>query len=157
SRIAMGEARATLALMEASASWEPESVRLEAQPTAEGFTLNGVKMFVPDAAAADFIICAGRRDSDLGLFIVPAGTTGVPIADLPAIDPTRKLYRVEFDDAPVAEADFLAIGDSARDALDRALATATVALTAEMVGGMQRVLEIAVEYAKARKQFGKPI
>jgi alkylation response protein AidB-like acyl-CoA dehydrogenase len=157
SRISMGEAHATLALLETSASWEPDAVQLDAHPTLEGFALNGRKMFVPDAATADFMVCAARRGPDLGLFIVPHDAPGLTIAPLPAMDETRKLYQVAFADVPVAEDDFLAIGDSARDALERALAVATVALAAEMVGGMQRVMEIAVEYAKARKQFGKPI
>jgi alkylation response protein AidB-like acyl-CoA dehydrogenase len=57
----------------------------------------------------------------------------------------------------VAAEDVLASGDAAAAALERTLAVATVALASEMVGGMQRVMEIAVEYAKMRKQFGKPI
>jgi alkylation response protein AidB-like acyl-CoA dehydrogenase len=157
SRISMGEAHGTLALLEASACWDPEAVQLNAHPTPAGFALNGRKMFVPDAATADFLVCAARRGPDLGLFIVPTGARGLAVSALPAIDETRKLYQVAFADVPVAEEDFLAIGDSARAALDRALAVATVALAAEMVGGMQRIMEIAVEYAKARKQFGKPI
>jgi alkylation response protein AidB-like acyl-CoA dehydrogenase len=157
SRIAMGEARATLALLEASASWEPDAVQLDAHPTSTGFALSGRKMFVPDADAADFLVCAARRGSDLGLIIVPRDARGLTVSPLPAIDDTRKLYQVTFAEVPAAEEDLLAIGDSARAALDRALAVATVALVAEMVGGMQRVMEIAVEYAKARKQFGKPI
>jgi len=157
SRISMGEARATLALLEASARWEPEAIELAARPTRSGFALNGRKMFVPDAAAADFLVCAARRGADLGLFIVPRGVRGLTITPLPAIDGTRKLDRVEFDGVEVAEDDFLAIGDSARDALERSLAVSTAGLAAEMVGGMQRVMEIAVEYAKTRKQFGKPI
>ena len=157
SRISMVEAHATLALLEASASWDPDAVQLDARPTPAGCALNGRKMFVPDAATADFLVCAARRGPDLGLFIVPRGARGLTVSPLPAIDETRKLYQVAFEDVPVAEEDFLALGDSARAALDRALAVATVALAAEMVGGMQRVMEIAVEYAKARKQFGKPI
>jgi alkylation response protein AidB-like acyl-CoA dehydrogenase len=156
-RISLGEARSTLALLEADARWEPEAVKLQVHPTEEGFALNGQKMFVPDAAVADFLVCAARRGPDVGLFIVPRDAAGLTIRPLAAIDGTRKLYRVDFADVPVAEEDFLAIGDSARDALERALAVSTVALTAEMVGGMQRVMEIAVEYAKTRKQFGKPI
>jgi len=157
SRISSGEARATVALLEASASWDPGAVQLVARPTPTGFALNGRKMFVPDAAAADFLVCAARRGPDLGLFIVPRDARGLTISPLPAIDETRKLCQVAFEDVAVAEPDCLAIGDLARAALDRALAVATVALVAEMVGGMQRVMEIAVEYAKARKQFGKPI
>lgn len=157
SRISMGEAHATLALLEAGARWEPEAVQLTAHPTLSGFALNGRKLFVPDAAIADFLVCAARRNSDLGLFIVPRSAKGVQIELLPSIDTTRKLYRIDFDEVEVVEEDFLAIGDSAVDCLERALAVATVGLAAEMVGGMQRVLEITVEYAKARKQFGKPI
>jgi len=157
SRISMGETRATLALLEQDAGWEPEAVKLEARPTRAGFVLTGRKMFVPDAAAADFLVCAARRGGELGLFIVPRAAQGLTICAMPALDETRKLYRIAFEDVPVAEEDFLAIGDSARAALDRALAVATVGLAAEMVGGMQRVMEMAVEYAKARKQFGKPI
>ena len=157
SRISMGEAHASLALLEADARWEADAVQLNAHPTPAGFALNGRKMFVPDAASADFLVCAARRGPDLGLFIVPRDAPGLSVSPLPAIDETRKLCQVVFEDVPVAEEDLLAIGDSARAALERALAVATVALTAEMVGGMQRVMEIAVEYAKARKQFGKPI
>ncbi len=157
SRISMGEAHATLALLEADALWEPEAVQMQARPTPAGFALRGYKMFVPDADAADFLVCAARRGGDLGLFIVARSAPGLTLSALPALDETRKLYQVVFEDVPVAEEDFLAIGDSALKALDRALAVATVALAAEMVGGMQRVMEIAVEYAKARKQFGKPI
>jgi alkylation response protein AidB-like acyl-CoA dehydrogenase len=157
SRIATGEARATLALLESDARWEPDAVRLDARPTAAGFALNGRKMFVPDAAAADFLVCAARRGPNLSLYIVSRDARGLTISPLPAIDDTRKLYQVAFEDVLVAEEDLLAIGESARAALERALAVATVALSAEMVGGMQRVMEIAVEYAKARKQFGKPI
>lgn len=155
--ISLGEARAALALLESGASWEPGAVELRAHPTLAGFALNGEKMFVADAGAADFLVCAARRDGDLGLFIVPRGAKGLSVTPLPALDATRKLYRVGFQDVPVAEEDFLAIGDSAKEALERALAVATVALTAEMVGGMQRVVEMTVEYARTRKQFGKPI
>jgi len=157
SRIAAGEARGTLALLEPDARWDPEGVKLEARPTPAGVVLNGRKRFVPDAAAADFVICAARRGAELGLFVVPRNARGLTICRLPAIDETRKLYQVDFADVAVGEDDFLAIGDSACAALHRALAVATVALTAEMVGGMQRVMEIAVSYAKTRQQFGKPI
>ena len=90
----MGEAHATLALLEASAQLGPDAVQLEAHPTPAGFALNGRKMFVPDAAAADFLVCAARRGADLGLFIVPRGARGLTISPLPAIDQTRKLYQV---------------------------------------------------------------
>ncbi|MGA7840590.1 MAG: acyl-CoA dehydrogenase, partial [Candidatus Acidiferrales bacterium] len=67
-----------------------------------------------------------------------------------AMDLTRKLYVVEFHNTPAEE-----IGATTN--LERAFDVATAALSAELVGGMQRTLEITVEYAKTRKQFGKPI
>jgi alkylation response protein AidB-like acyl-CoA dehydrogenase len=75
-------------------------------------------------------------------------------APMPSLDLTRRLSRLKFDGA---KGELLARGDVARNALERALDIATVALCAEMTGGMQRTMEMAVEYAKTRKQFGKPI
>ena len=148
SRISMGEARATLALPEGDVRFAP---------AAGGFSLDGRTLFVPDAAAADFVVCAARRGDDLGLFIVPRDAQGLTIRLMPALDETRKLYELVLAGVHVAADDCLAAGNAAQAALDRAIAIATAGLAAEMVGGMQRVMEIAVEYAKARKQFGKPI
>jgi alkylation response protein AidB-like acyl-CoA dehydrogenase len=150
SAVCRGEAKATLALLEDSASWSPDAVQMKAS----GLTLNGRKLFVPDAAVADFVIVAARMDGDLALFLVPSNARGLRITNLPAMDATRKLYEVTFDSVP---AELLAQGGSARKALDRTLDIATVGLVAEMTGGMQRLLEITVEYAKTRKQFGRAI
>ena len=148
--ISRGEARATVALLEDSASWNPDAVQMKAS----GLTLNGRKLFVPDAAVADFIIVVARLDRELALFVVPRDAPGLRIAHLPAMDATRKLYEVTFDSV---SGELLAQGGPARKALDHALDVATVGLVAEMTGGMQRLLEITVEYAKTRKQFGRAI
>ena len=66
--ISRGEAKATLALLEASASWSPDAIRMKAS----GLTLNGEKLFVPDAGVADFLTVAARMDGDLALFVVPS-------------------------------------------------------------------------------------
>jgi alkylation response protein AidB-like acyl-CoA dehydrogenase len=142
--IASGEKRATVALLESSASWDPHAVSMP--------TLAGEKFFVPDAASADKIIVAARDADTLVLYVVDERS--VKISPMPSIDLTRRLYKVAFDH-PAAE--LIAKGDAARKALDHGLDVATVALCAEMTGGMQRMLDIAVEYAKTRKQFGKPI
>jgi alkylation response protein AidB-like acyl-CoA dehydrogenase len=73
---------------------------------------------------------------------------------MPAIDLTRRLYKVLFLNG---QGELIAKGEVARRALEYALDVATVAACAEMTGGMQRTMELAVEYAKTRKQFGKPI
>jgi alkylation response protein AidB-like acyl-CoA dehydrogenase len=140
--ICRGEVRATVALVEASASWNLRDVQLS---VANG-KLNGEKFFVSDAAIADFIVVVARD----GVFVADSKARGLKISPMSAMDLTRKLYVVEFNNTPAEK-----IG-SITD-LPLALDIATAALAAELVGGMQRTLEITVEYAKTRKQFGKPI
>jgi alkylation response protein AidB-like acyl-CoA dehydrogenase len=157
SAIASGAAKAAVALLEDSASWSPDSVQMKATSSGGIYTLDGHKLFVWDAAAADFLISVARLNGELTLFLVPAETRGLSVTDLPALDSTRKLYEVAFDGVSLPRENLLAEGKPARAALDHMLDVATVGLVAEMTGGMQRLLEMTVEYAKTRKQFGRPI
>jgi alkylation response protein AidB-like acyl-CoA dehydrogenase len=140
--ICRGEVRATVALLEASASWNRDDVRLSA---ANG-KLTGEKFFVSDAGVADFIVVVARN----GAFVVDSKARGLKISPMSGMDLTRKLYKVEFSNTPAEP-----IGGTTD--LPRAFDIATAALAAELVGGMQRILDMTVEYAKTRKQFGKPI
>jgi alkylation response protein AidB-like acyl-CoA dehydrogenase len=140
--IAAGQARSTLALVEANGSWDPSHIQL----SAAGDRLTGTKLFVTDAAAAGFLVVAARN----GVFVVEANAPGVRIQPMKGMDLTRRIYSVEFKNTPAEKLD--GPGDLARP-----LDIATAALAAEMTGGMQRVLETTVAYAKTRKQFGKPI
>lgn len=155
--ICSGEARSALAVLEKSASWHPDAVQMKATPSGAGYTLSGEKLFVTDAGVADFIVVAARSGEDLVLAVVDASAPGISVKRMPAMDLTRPIYKIRFDGVPVDAGNVLAAGDRARAALERSLDLATVALTAEMTGGMQRVLDITVEYAKTRKQFGRPI
>jgi alkylation response protein AidB-like acyl-CoA dehydrogenase len=140
--ICRGEARATVAFFEANGSWDLADVRL----TAANNRLQGEKLFVPDAAVADWIVVVAQN----GVFVVESKVPGVLIKPMLGMDLTRKLYSVRFDNV---------LGEKLGEtpALARPRGIATVALAAEMVGGMQRTLDLTVEYAKTRKQFGKPI
>ena len=140
--ICRGEVRATVAFVEASASWNPQDVQL----SATNGKLTGEKFFVSDAAIADFIVVVARN----GVFVVDSKARGLRISPMSGMDLTRKLYGVEFSNTPAEQ-----IGGTTN--LPRAFDIATAALAAELVGGMQRILDITVEYAKTRKQFGKPI
>lgn len=157
SAISSGEAKAAVALLEESASWSPGAVQLKAASSGGAYVLDGRKLFVFDAAIAGFLICVARLNGELALFLVPGKARGLRIADLPAMDATRKLYEVTFDGVSLPRENLLAEGKPARAALDHMLNVATVGLVAEMTGGMQRLLEMTVEYAKTRKQFGRPI
>ncbi len=156
-KIANGEARATLAVLERSASWDPDALQMTAAHSNGGLALSGEKMFVTDAGAADFIVVAARSGHHPVLAVVDRSAAGIDVKRMPALDLTRPIYRIRFDDVAVDAGGVLATGEKARTALERSLDLATVALTAEMTGGMQRVLDITVEYAKTRKQFGRPI
>jgi alkylation response protein AidB-like acyl-CoA dehydrogenase len=142
SRIAHGDARSTVAMLESGASWDPADLAM----AAAGDKLTGKKLFVTDAATADFIIVAARN----AVFAVDAKASGLRIEPMKGMDLTRKIYSVEFSNTPAEK-----LGSN--DGLGKAFAVATTALAAEMVGGMQRSLETTVAYAKTRKQFGKPI
>jgi alkylation response protein AidB-like acyl-CoA dehydrogenase len=155
--IAAGDMKATVALLEEGADWNPEAVELRAEKAGKEFRLRGRKEFVTDAEIADLIICVARGNEGLVLAPVEKGAKGMKIAATPGVDATRKLYSVEFEDVVAPEADTLAFNTRTLDAVESATATAAVALSAEMVGGMRWTLETAVEYAKTRQQFGKAI
>jgi alkylation response protein AidB-like acyl-CoA dehydrogenase len=131
-----------VAILEAPASWDLQEMRT----TAANGKVSGEKLFVADAAVADFILVLAPN----GVFAVDARSPGVTISPMSSMDLTRKLYSVQLKNAPAEK-----LGDLER--VRAAIDLATVALVAEMVGGMQRTLDLTVEYAKTRKQFGKTI
>ncbi len=155
--ISAGDLKATVALLEEGADWNPEAVGLRAEKVGKEFRLRGRKEFVTDAEIADLIVCVARGNEGLVLAPVEKGAKGMKITATPGVDATRKLYSVEFEDVVAPEADALAFNTRTLDAVESATATAVVALSAEMVGGMRWTLETAVEYAKTRQQFGKAI
>lgn len=155
--IAAGEMKATVALLEETGEWNADAVMLAANKDGKEYRLHGAKHYVSDAAVADVIIVVARDGADLVLLPVERGSTGVTITETPAIDATRKLYTVEFDNVAVPESSALAFTTKTKEAIEDATDVATVALCAEMLGGMVWTLDTTVEYAKTRLQFGKPI
>jgi alkylation response protein AidB-like acyl-CoA dehydrogenase len=155
--MAGGKAKATVALLEESASWDVDSVRLSAAAADGGIRLNGKKLFVPDAAVSDYIIVAARQANDIVVCFVDRTANGVTVKPMPTIDSTRQLHEVEFANVLVPSQDAITDSHSAKAALEHALDVAALAVSAEMIGGMQFIMDASVEYAKTRKQFGKPI
>ncbi len=150
-RLASGEARGTVALFDADTPAMIGSFEMEAGADGDGVVLDGEKVLVLDASTADFFLVAtsdGRRH------LVERGADGVSVTAEKSIDPTRRLYSVRFDGVRVGpeatldggQADYLPV-----------LWRACVAIAAESTGVAQRTMEMAVEYAKDRQQFGRPI
>ncbi len=158
--IASGELRATLALTEDSGRWDEAGVTTEARASegSEGsvgsWVLDGHKTFVLDGHTADVILVVARTGGGVSLFLVDGDARGLTRTAMPTMDQTRKQARLVFSSVP---ARLVGTEGGAWPAVSRALDLAAIALAAEQVGGAQRVLEMSVEYAKVRVQFGRPI
>jgi alkylation response protein AidB-like acyl-CoA dehydrogenase len=165
-KLAAGEARATLALLEAETRWDAAGVRLAAKPKkGDGYVLSGTKLFVPDGGDADLLIVAARTgrptkddpDAGVSLFLVPADARGVARSTLPTMDQTRKLAEITLSRVEAGPDALLGSLHDGWSTLARLLDRAAVALCAEMCGGAQKVLDMCTEYARVRVAFGKPI
>ncbi len=152
--IASGETIATLAFTEPSGKWDEGGITMEATKTADGYTLSGTKMFVLDGHTANLIIVAARTAAGVSLFAVDGGASGLTRTALSTMDQTRKQAKVDFAGTPGR---LIGTDGGGWAVLERVLDLAAVALAAEQVGGAQMCLDMSVEYAKVRVQFGRPI
>src|SRR4030095_11458992 len=118
--ICEGRSKATVALLEESASWDADAVALSATEVEGGFKLNGKKLFVSDASISDLIIAVARAGSNLVLAFVDATLAGVSVNAMPGMDATRSLSAVEFNDVMVNADDVITDGAKARAALEHA-------------------------------------
>jgi alkylation response protein AidB-like acyl-CoA dehydrogenase len=149
--LAAGELRGVPAHWDARTPATPGSYTMEGTAQGEGVVLDGEKVLVPDAAAADFFVVAtadGRRH------LVEAGADGVTVLAEPSIDATRRLSAVRFEGVEVAAQNTMPAEEADYYPVFHRLC---VALAAESTGIAQRTMEMSVEYAKDRKQFDRPI
>ena len=152
--IASGATIATVAFTEPSGKWDESGITLQATASGDGWTLSGTKMFVIDGHTAGLVIVAARTAKGVTLFTVAGDAAGLTRTALSTMDQTRKQAKLEFADTP---ATLLGTEGEGWAVLSTVLDLAAVGLAAEQVGGAQKVLEQAVEYAKVRVQFGRPI
>ncbi len=157
--IASGETIAALAFTEPNGKWDASGITMEATPAGDGYTLDGTKMFVIDGHTANLIVVAARLagttgEDGISLFSVAADAAGLTRTPLATMDQTRKQAKLEFAGV-VAQP--LGEPGAGWPALSKTLDQAAAGLANEMVGGAQKVLDMSVEYAKVRVQFGRPI
>ena len=158
-KIAQGQAIVTLALTEPSARWDAAGVETRATAEGEGYIINGTKLFVPNAHVSDYLIVAARTGDgqrDVTLFIVPREVEGISQTLLKTIASDRQ-SEVVFDQVIVPSDSVLGEVNQGWDTVEKVLQWGAVGRCAEMVGGGQQVLDMTVEYAKQRVQFGRPI
>ena len=150
--IANGQTIATLALAEPGGGWSEASVATQAVADGEGFRLTGSKSLVVDGHIAQLILVAARDGDGVGLFAVQGDADGSTRTQQKPLDHTRKLASLE-----LVEVKGVRLGGASWPEISKILDRVAVCLSAESVGGAQRCLDMAVDYAKNRYQFGRPI
>jgi alkylation response protein AidB-like acyl-CoA dehydrogenase len=162
-RLAHGETKACVALLEADGRYDSRGISMRASIRGNRATLNGTKLFVVDAHVSDYVICVARTrggrdpESGISLFVLDMASPGITCTPLMSMDQTRRLCEVSFARVGVSLDTMLGGRDTAWPMLQRVLDKATVALCAEMVGGAEKAMEMCVDYAKTRVQFGRQI
>jgi alkylation response protein AidB-like acyl-CoA dehydrogenase len=160
--IAAGETTATLAYGEKNNQMSAEGVEATYSRSAAGYILRGAKSYVLDGHTADLLVVAARTEDSKGaegvsLFLVPGDAEGLKRSWLPTMDQTRRLASLDLGDVVVAHDALLGEEGRGWPLVERTLDLARIALAAEQVGAAEMCLDMAVEYAKVRRQFGRPI
>ena len=157
--IASGETIAALAFTEPNGKWDASGITMEASGSGDAYTLSGTKHFVIDGHTANTIVVVARQagttgEDGIGFFVVDGEAAGLTRTPLATMDMTRKQARLDFDGVAATPLGEVGAG---WPALSKTLDQAAVAMANESIGGAQKCLEMSVEYAKVRVQFGRPI
>jgi alkylation response protein AidB-like acyl-CoA dehydrogenase len=179
--LAQGRTKATLALIEDALSWSPSGEQMRAERRGSEFVLNGTKRFVPFAQVADLLLVAARTGPDGGgaaagsgpdgggaaaaghgpdgttVFAIPGDAPGLSQAPNVEMDHTAKTATLTLEGVTVAADAVIGEIDRGWDVIGPTLQRAAIGAAAEMLGAARRCMEMSIEYAKVRQQFGQPI
>ena len=155
-RIVQGELMITLAFTEPKARYDDQGIATKAVLEGNKYTINGTKLFVSDAHRADYLVCPARSGKGITVFLLETRSPGISCTPLNTIAGDRQ-YEVLLDKVSASKENILGKAGKGWNALQSVMRKATVAKCAEMVGGAQKALDMTLDYAKERKQFGRPI
>ena len=162
-KIASGDMIFTLALNEPAATrYDPPLITVKATAERDSYIIDGIKLFVPDANVADYMICVARTEEEpdsregITFFLVDVKSPGIKCTLLKTVA-RDKQCEVILDRVKVPGRNILGELNKGWTSLEKILQKAAVAKCAEMVGGAQKVLELTTSYAKKREQFGQVI
>ncbi len=155
--IASGQARASAALLEEALDWSPAATSTTAARSGDGWTLRGVKRFVPWAHVADVVLVPARAPEGPSLFLVDPRAAGVTLTPMVSIDLANRWSEMRLEQVAVKADALMGQPGAAASALEALLRRAAVCAAAEMLGAARRCLDMSVDYAKVREQFGQPI
>ena len=162
SRVCDGSGLMTLAVTEASATYEAWGVETTATADGNGFALNGTKLFVPDAHVADVIIVAARTvqggdpAEGITLFLVPARMEGLAVTPIHTIGSERQ-FELSLNNVRLPASAVIGEVNGGWPVAERAIQRAIAGQCITMLGGASAVLDMTVEYVKQRTQFGRPV
>ncbi|MBM3132329.1 MAG: acyl-CoA dehydrogenase [Chloroflexi bacterium] len=160
-QIAEGKLKMALALTEPIGRFDA-GIATKAMPRGGDFVLNGTKLFVQDAQAADYLLCVARTlssknpEKGISLFLVDARSPGITITPLTTMSYDHQC-EIVFENVRVPKENLLDERDWGWPVMEKLLQKAAIAKCAEMNGGADWVVSASVAYAKDRIQYGKPI
>lgn len=158
--IANGSRILAVAITEPEYGWGPGFVNLQATASGGGYTLNGTKLFVPDAQVADQLLVVARTsgsgENGLTMFLVDKGTSGLSSRVLSGWAGDKQ-NEIVLNNVQVPASAVVGAVDGAWGPLNKVLDRATAIINTYMVGGMQRLFEMSTEYSQNRVHFGVPI
>ncbi|GBD16470.1 Acyl-CoA dehydrogenase [bacterium HR26] len=160
--ICNGDLAMSLAFLEDGISWGPDAIGLSMAREGESYRLDGIKRFVPFGQSVDDILVVarsggGRGAEGISLVAVPADAPGLVIEPEVMMDLTSKTATLRFEGVRVPAENRVGPEGGAWPAVEVALRQAAVGASAEMLGAARKALEMSVDYAKVRKQFGQYI
>lgn len=163
--LASGERMVAIALTEPEAGSDAASLRTTAVQDGDGWVLNGQKVYTSGADLADWIVVAARTDPDakprdgITTLIVPRDTPGIEIRPMAKLGNwTTTTCEVFFNDARVADDAVLGgVNQAWNTTLAEGLDMERISIGAHCTGSAQKAFDIALEYARSRKQFDRPI
>jgi len=160
-KIANGDVFCTLAALEEDGDWFADSIKVRADRSGDNYVISGVKLFVPDAAIADYMLIAARTkrtenpEEGITLFLLDAtDLLSLRRTPLKTTDVTRRLYEVVFHNVPVPAKNILGELHQGWSIMKQIELLTTAALCAEMVGVSERAFKMTLDYLKEREAFG---
>lgn len=160
SAIASGSERMTIGLYDAREDRVTDGIQMSVESVENGFVLSGEKTHVPYAGMVDSIMVVVRSENTTGfegLSVVMVDPGEVEINRVDSLDKTRPLFEVVFDEVHVDDDAVIGSVGGAGEVVRRCLEQYRIGITAMLVGGGDRVVELSAEYGSEREQYGHPI
>jgi alkylation response protein AidB-like acyl-CoA dehydrogenase len=161
-RFLAADAFGTVAFVEGDQPLEPGGIQATAKKTKDGWVLDGTKLFVQDAPGADVVLVAARtkagtKEAGISLFLVERGTKGLRVRPHESFDLTRRSGEITLKRVLVPKTALVGREGDAWPLLSRLFDLACIGIAADSLGGAWKAIQMAVEYAKMREQFGRKI